>query len=68
VLPVAFLSIQELTSLAGGFAAAIAVGAFVGQSISVFRPMTDRERRRYIAVGGFSGLAVLIGLFLLSGK
>jgi hypothetical protein len=68
VRPAAFLSVQELTSLAGGFAAAIAVGAFIGQSISVLRPTTDRERLRYIAAGGFFGLAVLIGLFLFSGK
>jgi hypothetical protein len=68
VLPVAFSSITTLTSIAGGFAAAIAVGAFVGQSLTLFRPTTELERRRYIAVGGFLGLALLIALFLFSGK
>jgi hypothetical protein len=69
VLPVAYLTTYEsLFSGAGGFAAAIAVGAFIGQSLSLFRPTTDRERRRYIAIGGFLGLAALIGLFLFSGK
>jgi hypothetical protein len=69
VLPVAFLTTYEsLFSGAGGFAAAIAVGAFVGQCLSLFRPTTDTERRRYIAIGGLTGLAAIIGLFLFSGK
>jgi hypothetical protein len=67
VLPVAFVT-SEFVSYVGGVAAAIAIGAFVGQSVSVFRPTTDLERRRYIALGGFAGLAALIGLFLFSGK
>ncbi|HEY5332485.1 MAG TPA: hypothetical protein VIJ21_02990 [Solirubrobacterales bacterium] len=69
VLPVAiFFTREDLFSGAGGFAAAIAVGAFIGQSLSLFRPTTDWERRRYIAIGGFLGLATLIGLILFSGK
>jgi hypothetical protein len=69
VLPAAFLiSSESLFAGAGGIAAAIAVGAFIGQSLSAFRPTTDRERRRDIAIGGFLGLAALIGLFLFSGK
>lgn len=68
VLPVAFLSVSDLTSIAGGLAAAIAIGAFIGQSLSLFRPTTELERRRYIAIGGFLGLAFLIALFLFSGK
>jgi hypothetical protein len=68
VLPVAFISVQELLAGAGGFAAAIAIGAFIGQVPSVIRPSTDAERRRDIAVGGFIGLGILIGLILYSGK
>jgi hypothetical protein len=68
VLPVAFSSVSTLTSIAGGLAASIAIGAFIGQSFSLFRPTTELERRRYIAVGGFLGLAFLIALFLFSGK
>jgi hypothetical protein len=68
VLPVAFFSVQELLSGAGGFAAAIAIGAFIGQARSGFSPSTDQERRRDMAVGGFIGLAALIGLILYSGK
>lgn len=68
MLPVAFLSVSDLTSITGGLAAAIAIGAFIGQSLSLFRPTTELERRRYIAIGGFLGLAFLIALFLFSGK
>jgi hypothetical protein len=68
VLPVAFSSVSTLTSIAGGLAASIAVGAFIGQSLSLFRPTTELERRRYIALGGFLGMALLIALFLFSGK
>jgi hypothetical protein len=68
VLPVAFSSVSDLTSITGGMAAAIAIGAFIGQSLSLVRPMTELERRRYTALGGFLGLAALIGLFLFSGK
>jgi hypothetical protein len=69
MLPVAFLiSPDHLFSGAGGFAAAIAVGAFIGQARSGFQPVTEEERRRDIAVGGFLGLALLIALILFSGK
>jgi hypothetical protein len=68
VLPVSFLSISDLASITGGLAAAIAIGAFIGQAFSLIRPTTDLERRRFIAMGGFLGLAALIGLFLFSGK
>jgi hypothetical protein len=66
VLPAAFLSVQELTSLAGGFAAAIAVGAFIGQAVTAFRPATAMERRRFIAIGGAAGLLAMSGLIFLS--
>ena len=69
VLPGAFLiSPDHLFSGAGGFAAAIAVGAFIGQARSGFQFATEEERRRDIAVGGFLGLALLIALILFSGK
>jgi hypothetical protein len=68
VLPVAFLPVSELTSLAGGLAAAIAVGAFIGQCLTAFGPGSDRKRRRDTAFGGLIGLATIIALFLFSGK
>jgi hypothetical protein len=66
VLPVAFMSVDELTSVAGGIAAAIAVGAFLGQTLTAFGSASDRQRRRAIGVGGLFGLGVMIGLILLS--
>jgi hypothetical protein len=68
VLPVAFISLGDLTSLAGGLAAAIAVGAFIGQALTAFGSGSDKKRRRDTAAGGFFGLAVMIVLFLLSVK
>ena len=69
VLPVAFLiSPDHLFSGAGGFAAAIAVGAFLGQVWAVASSMTTDERRDIIAVGGLIGLLTMIGLILLSVK
>lgn len=68
MLPVAFLSIGDLTSIAGGLAAAIAVGAFIGQVSVSFSPNADSFRRRRIAVGGLIGLGLMIGLILLSAK
>jgi hypothetical protein len=66
VLPVAFISLGDLASAAGGLAAAIAVGAFIGQTLTAFGPGSDRRRRRDTAVGGLFGLAVMSGLILLS--
>jgi hypothetical protein len=69
VLPVAYLFTREdLISDAGGFAAAIAIGAFLGQAVAVASALRDERRREIIAVGGFSGLLTMIGLILLSGK
>jgi len=68
VLLASYFSQQDLLSLAGGFAAAIAIGAFLGQARSGFRQLTDLQRRRDIAIGGFFGVALLIALFLVSGK
>jgi hypothetical protein len=69
VLPVAFLiSPDHLFSGAGGFAAAIAVGAFLGQVWAVASSMTTDERRDVIAMGGLIGLLTMIGLILLSVK
>ncbi len=42
VLPVAFDHSGDLFSGAGGFAAAIAIGAFIGQALDSLRPATDR--------------------------
>jgi hypothetical protein len=69
VLPAAFLiSPDHLFAGAGGFAAAIAVGAFLGQAWAVASSMTTDERRDVIAVGGLIGLLIMIGLILLSVK
>ncbi len=68
MLPVAFFSFQELTTGAGGLAAAIAIGAFIGQVASVATSATVEGRRELIAAGGFIGLLTMIGLILLSGK
>jgi ABC-type arginine transport system permease subunit len=68
VLPVAFLSVQDLTSTAGGLAAAIAIGAFIGQVFAVAAAATDEGRREAIATGGLIGLLAMIGLILLSAK
>jgi len=66
VLPAAFISVQELTTAVGGLAAAIAVGAFIGQALASFGPSSDRKRRRDTAVGGLLGLGLMTGLILLS--
>jgi hypothetical protein len=68
VLPTAFISFQSTTTATGGFAAAIAIGAFLGQAITAFGPESDGRRRRYIAIGGCAGFAAMIGLFLFSAK
>jgi len=64
VLPVAFAS-SELVSYVGGVAAAMAIGAFVGQSRPRSIKASDEERRRNTAVGGLIGIAVMIGFILL---
>jgi hypothetical protein len=67
VLPVAFLFTREdIYSGAGGMAAAIAIGAFAGQAISILLALPDQGRRRKTAIGGVFGLAIMIGLILLS--
>jgi hypothetical protein len=66
VLPASFIPVPDLTSGAGGLAAAIAVGAFIGQSLSGLWPASEQKRRRDTAVGGFAGLMAMIGLILLA--
>jgi hypothetical protein len=66
MLPAAFISFQSLTSGVGGLAAAIAIGAFIGQALTALGPTSEQERRRYIAVGGLAGLTAMSGLILLS--
>jgi hypothetical protein len=66
VLPVAFYSPTALFLGAGGFAAAIAIGAFFGQVIAVLTSDSDEGRRRRTAEAGLGGLIVLIGLILAS--
>jgi hypothetical protein len=64
VLPVAFAS-SELVSFTGGVAAAMAIGAFIGQSRPRSIAAPEEVRRRNTAVGGLIGIAVMIGLILL---
>jgi hypothetical protein len=46
VLPAALLFTREdLISDAGGFAAAIAIGAFLGQAVAVASALRDERRR-----------------------
>jgi hypothetical protein len=67
VLPVAFLLTREdLFSVTGGIAAAIAIGAFAGQALSVLLASSEQTRRRRTAIGGLFGLMVMIGLLQLS--
>jgi hypothetical protein len=66
VLPAAFISVSNLTSVAGGIAAAIAVGAFIGQALTV--PRAEQARREAIATGGLIGFLTMIGLILFSAK
>jgi hypothetical protein len=67
VLSDAFLyTPQDLVSATGGLAAAIAIGAFVGQVSAIGRRLSEGDRRRRVALGGLAGAAVLIGLFLVS--
>jgi predicted RecA/RadA family phage recombinase len=63
VLPVAFISFQDLTAAAGGLAA-----AFIGQVFAVAVAATDEGRREAIATGGLIGLPAMIGLILYSAK
>ena len=67
MLPVAFLFTAEgLLSITGGLAAAIAVGAFMGQVFAVLGSSSEEVRRRRTALGGLAGAVVLIGLLLVS--
>jgi hypothetical protein len=66
VLPVSFLSPAALLTGAGGFAAAIAIGAFFGQAHAILSSTSDQDRRWSTAVGGFAGLIAMIGLILVS--
>jgi hypothetical protein len=68
VLSIALFTARDLLSGTGGFAAAVPIGAFIGQARSGFQATTEQERRRDIAIGGFIGMALLIGLILFSGK
>jgi hypothetical protein len=66
VLPVAFISSSSLISGAGGLAAAIAIGAFLGQGWAVFGSTSEETRRRRTTTGGLAGLIAIIGLILVS--
>ncbi len=59
VLPVAFTT-SESVSYVGGIAAAMAIGACVGQARPRSIGASDEARRRNTAVGGLGGIAVMI--------
>ncbi len=65
MLPAVIL-ISEITSDVGGVAAALAIGAFAGQAHPSAMKGSTVQRRRYTAVGGFIGMAAMIGIILLS--
>jgi hypothetical protein len=65
VLPVAFVS-SEFISSVGGVAAAMAIGAFLGQAQPRSIKGSDEVRRRNTAFGGLIGIVVMIGFILLS--
>ena len=67
MLPAAFLfTPDELLSVAGGLAAAIAIGAFFGQVSAEFGGVSEERRRRRTVKGGLAGVGVVIGLILVS--
>jgi hypothetical protein len=66
VLPAVFFTPQDLFTGAGGLAAAIAIGVFLGQVIAITKAVSDQRRRFETAVGGLIGLGTMIGLILLS--
>jgi hypothetical protein len=68
VLRVAFLTPTDLFTGAGGLAAAIAVGGFLGQVIAIALLASDQERREITAFGGCFGFLTMIGLIVLSVK
>jgi hypothetical protein len=65
VLPVA-LATSEIISAAGGLAAAMALGVFLGQARPSSIKGSDEVRRLNSAVGGSIGIAVMIVLILFS--
>ncbi|MBS1884724.1 MAG: hypothetical protein JSS97_17385 [Actinobacteria bacterium] len=67
MLPVAFLFTPDgLLSVSGGFAAAIAIGAFFGQATAEFGAASEEARRRRTVEGGLAAVIVVIGLILVS--
>jgi hypothetical protein len=62
------ISSTNLLTGAGGFAAAIAIGAFIGQGLDILSPSSELVRRRRTAIGGLFGMTLMIGLLLLSAK
>jgi hypothetical protein len=63
VLPLASSLFVQSATGAGGFAAMIAVGAFIGQIGPAIKEEPDAALRRNAVIGGLSGLA--IGLVIL---
>jgi hypothetical protein len=66
VLPAVLISPTNLFAGAGGIAAAIAIGGFVGQTLAIVRTVSETRRRKETAFGGFAALITVIGLILYS--
>ena len=66
MLPAVFIDSADLISGTGGIAAAIAIGAFLGQGWAVFGSTSEETRRRRTTLGGLAGLIAISGLILVS--
>ena len=62
----AAFSLSQLTSVSGGLAASIAVGAFLGQVVPGFTGAPEEELRRDTVIGGLGGLIVALIVIVLS--
>jgi hypothetical protein len=58
VLPIASSLFLQFATGAGGFAAAIAVGAFIGQLRPALREESDSKVRRGAVRGGLGGMGL----------
>ncbi len=63
MLPIASSLFIQFATGAGGFAAMVAVGAFLGQIGPAIKEQSDTVLRRNAVIGGLSGL--VIGLVIL---
>jgi hypothetical protein len=60
------ISFSEFALGSGGYAAAIAVGAFIGQVVPGLTGAPEKKLRRYTVVGGLAGMGAASLVILLS--